>query len=261
MMSARWALVLVALACWDGWRLLAMRIADGAVALPLLALVAGVAAAWVRLGRDRQVDVRIMGAVLGAYALATITAPPMIRIGIAAAGLVVLLYRAFDMRRPPYAALGLAMLALPILPTLDFYLSWPMRRVSAMISAVLLRQSGFAVGVDGAAIRWQGQLLLFDGPCSGVRMLWASLILTSLFALAGRLSMARYGIALAATILLATFANGLRATSLFFLESGFLPQFHGPVMHEMVGIAAFLMLGAVLFWAFKAHEERMALCG
>jgi exosortase len=261
MMSARWALLIVALACWDGWRLLAVRIADGAIAFPLIALALGVVVAWARLGRDRQVDARTVAAVLAAYALATVVAPPIVRIGIAAAGLVILLHRAFGGRRPPFAALGLAMLALPILPTLDFYLSWPMRRVSAMISAVLLRQSGFAVGVEGAAIRWQGNLLLFDGPCSGVRMLWASLILTSLFALIGKLSLLRYGAALAATVLFATFANGLRATSLFFLESGFLPQFQGPVMHEMVGIASFGMLGALMFWAFRLHEERMTTCG
>lgn len=259
-MQTRLALILMVLACWDGWRLLAMRITDGAAAFPLLALGAGLVVAWMRLGAERRISVWHVAGVLTAYAAASLFAPPMIRIGIAVAGLIFILHRGFGEKRPPFAVLGLAMLALPILPTLDFYLSWPMRRVSAILSAGLLRQSGFNVGVDGAAISWQGQLLLFDGPCSGVRMLWASLILTSLFALIGRLGPLRYGVAMGLTVFLATFANAMRATSLFFLEGGFVPQLQGPVIHEMVGIAAFAMLGAVMFLAFRWHEERTQLC-
>jgi exosortase len=260
MINARLALALIALACWDGWILLARRISDGLVALPLIALGAGIAFAWIRMGKDRQIAAALVAGVLSTYAVFTLFAPPIIRIGLAVAGLVLILHRSFDGRRPPFAMLGLAMLALPVLPTLDFYLSWPMRRVSAILSAGLLRFNGFTVNVDGAAISWQGQLLLFDGACSGVRMLWASLILTSLLAQIGRLGSIRYGLALLATMVFATFANALRASSLFFLETGFLPQLKGPVMHEMVGIAAFAMLGALLFFAFRWQEERIPQC-
>jgi hypothetical protein len=31
----------------------------------------------------------------------------------------------------------------------------------------------------------------------------------------------------------------LRAASLFYVESGFIPMLHGPVVHEAVGLAAF----------------------
>jgi exosortase len=260
MINARFALILIALTCWDGWRLLARRISDGSVALPLIALGAGIAFAWIRIGKDRQITAEPVIGVLASYAVSTLFAPPIVRIGIAIGGLVLILHSAFGGRRPPHAMLGLAMLALPILPTLDFYLSWPMRRVSAILSAGLLRFNGFAVNVDGAAISWQGQLLLFDGACSGVRMLWASLILTSLLALIGRLSPMRYALALLVTAVFATFANALRASSLFFLETGFLPQLKGPVMHEMVGLAAFAMLGALLFFAFRWQEERTPQC-
>lgn len=260
MIEARIAIILIALACWDGWRLLAMRVSDGATAFPLLALAAGLAVALVRLGRDRRISATLVAAGLTVYAVATLTAPPMIQMGIAVAGLVFILHRAFGGHRPPFAMFGLAMLVLPILPTFDFYLSWPMRRISAVLSAELLRFNGFAVGVDGAAISWQGQLLLFDGPCSGVRMLWASLLLTSLLALIGRLGPVRYALALIATAILATFANALRATSLFFLEGGFVPHLQGPVMHELVGIAAFALLGALLVFAFRWHEGRAQPC-
>jgi exosortase len=260
MINARLALILFALACWDGWRLLAHRISDGSVALPLAALSAGIIFAWIRIGKQRQITAIPLIGILAVYTFLTLLAPPIIRIAIAVIGLVLILHQASGRNRPPFALIGLAMLALPILPTLDFYLSWPMRRVSAILSAGLLKFNGFDVTVDGAAINWQGQLLLFDGACSGVRMLWASLILTSFLALIGRLSLMRYGLALIATILCATFANALRASSLFFVETGFLPQLKGPVMHEMIGVAAFAMLGLSLFFAFRWQEEKMPSC-
>jgi exosortase/archaeosortase family protein len=260
MIGARTAILLFALACWDGWRLLAMRVSDGATAIPLLALGAGLAVAWMKLRRDQQIGVVPVALLLAAYAVATLVAPPMVRMGIAVAGLVFILHRAFGLARPPFAMFGLAMLTLPVLPTLDFYLSWPMRRISAILSAGLLRFNGFNVGVDGAAISWQGQLLLFDGPCSGVRMLWASLLLTSLLALIGRFRLVPYIVALVATAILATFANALRATSLFFLEGGFVPHLKGPVFHELVGVGAFALLGGFLLFVFRWHEERMRPC-
>jgi exosortase/archaeosortase family protein len=260
MIQARFALIIIVLACWDGWRLLALRIADGAVAIPLLGLALGVVAAWAKLKRDRTVSTVLVSLVLAAFAIASLIAPPIVRIAVAVTGIVIVLHGAFGGKRMPFPVLAMAMLALPILPTLDFYLSWPMRRVSAILSAGLLRQSGFNVGVDGAAISWQGQLLLFDGPCSGVRMLWAALMLTSMLALIGRAGPVRYGGALLVTVILATFANALRATSLFFLEGGFLPQIKGPIMHEMVGVAAFAMLGGMLFAGMRWHEERMPKC-
>jgi exosortase/archaeosortase family protein len=37
----------------------------------------------------------------------------------------------------------------------------------------------------------------------------------------------------------AVVGNALRAASLFYVESGFVPMIHGPLAHEVVGLAAF----------------------
>jgi exosortase/archaeosortase family protein len=77
-------------------------------------------------------------------------------------------------------------------------------------------------------------------------MLWAALLLVSAIALAARLAPLPYARALILAIGLTIFGNALRAASLFYLENGFVPQLRGVVAHEAVGIAAFIIVAAML---------------
>ena len=113
-----------------------------------------------------------------------------------------------------------------------------------MLTVALLRLNGVDVGLQGVALDWHGQVLLFDGPCSGVRMLWAALLLASLIALARGFGPWRYVRMLALAVAIAVAGNALRAASLFYLENDFIPQLSGPIAHEAVGIVAFLLLAA-----------------
>lgn len=254
------ALALAAIAFWDAARLLAGRLGDGMAAVPLAAVIAMLA--WpvvrgLRRGTVSPVSPVLLCAIFAAYALAALIAPPLVRMGVAVAGLVLILRAAAGDDLPAAPAIGLGLLALPVLPSLEFFLAYPLRLVSATLTAVLLRMNGINVGVDGVALAWNGERLLFDAACAGVKMLWAALLLVSAIALAARFAPLRYARALVLAVVLTIFANALRAASLFYLENGFVPQLGGPVAHEAVGIAAFVMVAGALAAMVMPRDRRI----
>jgi exosortase/archaeosortase family protein len=236
---------------WDAWRLLAGRFGDASSAVPLalVALAAGVPALRaVAAGRASAVPLVPASAALLGYAAASLAAPPLIASAGAAVAAAVLLRFIAGNRLPWAPQAGLVLLALPVLPSLDFYLAYPMRLIGAALAACLLRLNGMAVSVEGVALRWGETLLLFDAACSGIRMLWVSLFLVSALALAGGFGFARYATSLAVAVVLAVAGNAVRAASLFYLENGFTGPLRGPLAHEAIGLAAFLMFAGLTLW-------------
>ncbi|MBI5278909.1 MAG: exosortase Q [Burkholderiales bacterium] len=67
--------------------------------------------------------------------------------------------------------MGLAVLSLPLLASLQFYAGFPLRVVTAEAGRWLL-QPFFAVERFGTALWVDGRLVIVDAPCSGVQMLW-----------------------------------------------------------------------------------------
>ncbi|QNA85154.1 exosortase/archaeosortase family protein [Sphingomonas sp. So64.6b] len=249
LMHPAFALALAALAFWDAVRLLAGRLGDGLTWLPLSAVA--VALAWpvvrkLAVGQARPVSPALPCVIFASYGLAALTAPPLVRMGITVVGLVLILRDAAGDDLPAAPAIGLGLLALPVLPSLEFFLAYPLRLVSATLTAGLLAMNGINVGVDGVALDWNGDRLLFDAACAGVKMLWAALLLVSAIALVARFGPLKYARAMALAVILTIAANALRAASLFYLENGFVPRLSGPVAHEAVGIAAFMMVAGLL---------------
>jgi exosortase len=256
-MPARIALVVVMATCWDAWRLLAGRVEDAAGATMLLVLLGGVGWRLWRMRRGTRISAPMLAGLLAAYAVATWTGPALLQVGAAVMAVTILLWGdARPAQRLP--VIGAALLALPILPTLDFLLAYPLRRISVLITAALLRMNGMGVSVEGVALEWHGQRLLFDGPCSGVKMLWAALMLASLIAFAQGAGLVRYAGLLAIAVAAAVVGNALRAASLFYLENGFITPLQGPVAHEAVGIAAFAMLALAILVASPRSFRRTA---
>lgn len=66
---------------------------------------------------------------------------------------------------------GLAVLALPLLSSLQFYAGYPLRVVTAEASRWLLAP-GFEVSREGSTLLVDGRLVIVDAPCSGVQMVW-----------------------------------------------------------------------------------------
>ena len=260
-LDPRLALALLPLLFWDAWQMLVGRFGDGLSAAPLALLGIAVAAPAVRrlAARDAPpVPLAPITAALLLYAATTASGPPLLAAGIAAVSVALLcgFLAGGNLPRAPLAVLLL--LALPVLPTLDFYLAYPMRLVGAAIAAALLRLNGMAVAVEGVALSWNGSLLLFDAVCSGIRMLWATLFLVSGVALAAGFGVTAYFRALAVSVAMAIAANAVRAASLFYLENGFIERLRGPVAHEAVGLAAFLLFGIATLAIIAPRRWRRA---
>ena len=67
---------------------------------------------------------------------------------------------------------GLALLALPVVSSMQFYAGYPLRLVTAEASRWLLALAGFDASREGSAMRVDGHLVIVDAPCSGVQMVW-----------------------------------------------------------------------------------------
>jgi exosortase/archaeosortase family protein len=241
------ALLALALACWHGWRELAARLASPADAAPL-ALVLGALALplMARGASSRLVPLPPLTLLLLVYALAVLVAPPLFCMAPALLALGYSLHAAAREGAPPAPFWGLLLLALPVLPTLEFYAAYPVRLAAIEATASLLRMNGLAVSVEGLALRFGEQLVQFDAPCSGVRMLWTCWFLASALAWLYRFGAMRYATALLVATLLSVIGNVLRATSLFHLEAGLLRFEQWPWMHDAVGLAAFVMTALLL---------------
>lgn len=246
------ALVLAILlaAFWESWRWLVQRTwatPDEAITLVVMVcVVAGSAAQGLRRsGRLQSLALLPLAVVLAAYAATLGKVPAIVS---AAAGVMTTLaaiYVSGHGRRPPVAFWGLCCLVLPIVPTLQFYLGYPMRVVSAVLTLPLLQLNGLDVALAGTALVFDGRQIQFDAPCSGVTMAWAGMLLV--FSAATLHDYDWRGLAWAALLglrlLLA--ANVLRAASLFYLETGILPG-NSEAMHQAVGLSAFALAMGLL---------------
>lgn len=164
------------------WAWMVQRMRDGSDdPMGLLALVALAALAWSRR-RELRASPR-----LGWLALAgagTVLAT-LLRTGLGllpalpplAAGLVAVLALACGLlaflprRVAALPVVGLSVLALPLLSSLQFYAGYPLRVVTAEVSRWLLA-AGFDVAREGATLTVDGRLVIVDAPCSGVQMVW-----------------------------------------------------------------------------------------
>jgi exosortase len=140
---------------------------------------------------------------------------------------------------------GLLGLSLPVIATVQFYLGYPLRLLAAEGSALMLCALDFAVTREGSSLLWRGETIMVDAPCSGIRMLWFGLYLAAVLACWSRLSNLRSALLFVAAIVLVIAANVLRATALFFKETGIvaLPEWtHSAIGLGIFGVAALLIL-------------------
>jgi exosortase/archaeosortase family protein len=179
--AAAWlALQFAALAPTWGWML--RRMVDGSDdPFGLLALVALAALAWQCRGELRAAPRLGWLALAGAGTLAatvlrtglgSLPALPPLAAGLLAvlslaAGLMAFLPR----RVAAVPVAGLAVLALPLLSSLQFYAGYPLRVVTAEASRWLLAP-GFEVAREGSTLLIDGRMVIVDAPCSGVQMVW-----------------------------------------------------------------------------------------
>ena len=185
-------------ALWPTWRWMAARLVDGSDdPLGLLALAALGALLWSvrdqlrcapRLPWLAAALVGTLAATLLRGPLVTVTPLVTSLLAVVAwvCGLLAFLpdSRCGAMRRQGVSCpaqqhaiaaapvLALAVLALPLIASLQFYAGYPLRVITAEVSRWLLG-IWFAVQREGSSLLVDGQLVIVDVPCSGVQMAWA----------------------------------------------------------------------------------------
>jgi exosortase/archaeosortase family protein len=149
------------------------------------------------------------------------------------------------MARAPLA--GLAVLALPLVASLQFYAGYPLRLITAELSARALQAVGMDAVRSGASMTVQGQLVIVDAPCSGVQMVWlayfTACVVAAWWGLRDKVFLRR----LPLISVLVLLGNAARNSVLVALTAR--PEGLSNVAHEAIGLAA---LGAVMvlvvFW-------------
>ncbi|MGW8394208.1 archaeosortase/exosortase family protein [Pseudoduganella sp. HUAS MS19] len=252
-------LAALCLACWPVLLWFARGTLDGSNDSAGM-LAAAAAGAIVAFAPKREVVPRpllLPCACLAAYLAATACLVPVPARSLLLALAVTALASSYRLgKRFDVPLFALCILALPFAATLQFYLGYPLRVIAGDLSVFLLRMNGIAVAREGAMLAWHGQLVSIDAPCSGVKMLWAGLLLASALAGAVRLSPLRTAAALTLAVIAVVVANAIRATALFYVETGIV---HLPASaHDAIGIFSFAAAGAGILFITQQLEKRKA---
>ncbi len=235
-------LALAALAAWPSWLWAVRRLGDGSddplgiIALAALGLLLWRDRSGLR-AQPRPVWLALAAGLLLVAAFSQSLLPPLLRglISVLALLLVVLGLRAPG--QPWLAWLGLGFLSLPLLSSLQFFVGYPLRVITAEVSAWLLRLGPWSVERQGSALLVDGQWVMVDAPCSGIQMAWvgyfSACTLAAWLRLPDRLLLRR----LPLVGMLVLGGNILRNTLLVWGESG-VSEFPGWA-HEGVGLLVF----------------------
>jgi exosortase/archaeosortase family protein len=249
------ATLAVLLAGWPVLRWYALRLTDGSdEPYGLLALAAAFLFAPWRAWREPLTPRQHawLAAGLFLYAGAALCAPPLGR----ALVLVGVLAGATAPRGHALAWTTLLALSLPLLATLQFYLGYPLRALTAWLCVPLLQLGGLDVRALGTTLLWAGERVVVDTPCSGLRMAWTGLFLAAVLACAHRLSTRPAWALLRRAAFLIFVANVLRAAVLFCLETG---VWANPSWaHESVGLLLFAAAAVGLLLTAEPPATRPA---
>ncbi|MBT9524224.1 MAG: exosortase Q [Rhizobacter sp.] len=170
-------LALQAAALWPHWRWAAARVADGSDDPLGLAALAALAVVVVKLEPQLRASpkpawlIAAMGTTVAAT-LASFHLPPLIGALLAALAMVAGLRSFMPSGLAVLPMAGLAVLALPVVSSLQFYAGYPLRVLTAQLSTWLLQGLGMAAERSGSSMTVQGRLIVVDAPCSGVQMVW-----------------------------------------------------------------------------------------
>lgn len=231
------------------WRWYATRLTDGSdEPWGLAALATGVILLWCNPGdkREPEASLLIPALLTVLYAAAFHFVPRLVQASLAVLTLTATLSAIRFGTRLHLPTLGLLLLSLPVMPSLQFFLGYPLRAFSGMLTAPLLQMAGFAVVRDAACLRWGTEVISIDAACSGVRMLWTGLFCAFAVASYLNLSLWRTVLAAAFAVLAIVAGNVVRASALFYLESGILPM--PPWCHDAAGIAVFGAVAFLILW-------------
>lgn len=245
------------------WIWMAQRFVDGSDdPLGVLAIAALLLLLWRERGAldlhrpHTFVCVCVAVCFMLAYAVAQSVLPPLLGalLGVLALASVVLAVLPARVAAAP--VVGLSVLALPLLASLQFYAGYPLRVVTAEVSRWLLSLS-FEVSRSGSALMVDGQLIVVDAPCSGVQMVWLAYFSACAVALYVGVSNRRFLARLPLVGLLVMAANVLRNSVLVSAQAAGYP--FNAWQHSAVGLVALAAVCALVArWMSVGREASSA---
>ena len=181
---------------------------------------------------------------LGANAAWVLAAPALLAGMLAAGALSAALAAWWPAGRPLAPLAGLLLLALPLIASLQFYVGWPLRVVTAELSSWGLQVAGLEAARSGASMLVNSRLVIVDAPCSGVQMAWFGYFVACAGAAWTSLPDARFVRRLPLVGAIVLIANVLRNSVLVALEAR--PERLSGAAHQAIGLACLaLACGAV----------------
>jgi len=252
-----------AAALWPAWTWAAARLADGSDDPLGLAAIAVLAVAVVRLApqlrREPSMPWLAIAAALAAASTAVLaTGPALLGALLAALSLAAALRAFMAIGTPSLALAGLAVLALPVVSSLQFYAGFPLRVITAEASTRLLDVLGFAAERQGSAMVVDGRLVIVDAPCSGVQMVWMAYFCACTVAWWARLPDRVFATRVAGVGLVVLIGNVVRNSVLVGLEArGTAPA----GLHEAVGtvVLALVCIAVVLIVGRPSRSSALPL--
>lgn len=255
--------VLLAIAFWPVWSWYLARTFDASDEPWQILAVVGLFVYLLRFRATENLPVSRTPALLGLtlYVAGYHSLPAIVRAAIA---VFTLFFSTVPVRRIPPGGVILLLLCLPILPSLDFLLNYPLRRVTALLAVPLLDCAGFNVGVVGNSFTWNDRLVTIDGPCSGVRMLYTMMIVTAILATFLRLRLKNTAKLLTLGFVSVIAGNIFRSSALFFVEAKpFQPALFErfePLLHQGAGLVLFVLSMGIVTAAAKYFSRQEATC-
>jgi exosortase/archaeosortase family protein len=254
-----WGVILLLGCLWPVLHWMALRSRDGSdEPWSLLALVTLAAIGVFRYRQatpEREIDWLLPGLALAAYALSFPFLTPLPRALLGLSSLALALSQCWYARKLHAGVLGLCWLTIPLMASLEFYASYPLRVLSAELAKELLGFGGLAVDRLGVNLVADGREVAVDPACSGLKMLWAGAYAISVLGCLLPISGVRAFLCVSAALGLLIAGNAWRTAALFYSESGMLTLPSGA--HDAVGFVVFaLVLGAIAaLWSRIARSQ------
>lgn len=157
--------------------------------------------------------------------------------------------------------LGLMLLALPVIPSLNFYAGYPVRLLISGGASFLVRCLGIPAVQQGTMLYVGEKLIAIDAPCSGINMLWAEAYVAMVVSCILRLTWSRTVFLAGLVAVLVPAANSLRAAALIVFDSmapgiGGLYNQLEPTVHMSIGLFTFVIATVgILFAATLASRK------
>ena len=248
-----WLMVSLLLATWPQWIWMARRMVDGSDdPLGVLALLALLAVVWVnRRGLRQSPDLSWLlaaMALMGAGAWAQANLPDLAAALLAMLGLVCGLRALLPRRVASAPLLVLAVLALPLMASLQYFVGYPLRVLVAEATLALM-QAAHHVQREGTALVVDGQLVLIDAACSGVQLAWMGYFSAACLALVRGLDTRRFLSRLPWVSVWVLGGNIVRSWLLVTLQANGQPL--ATWLHEGIGLVCLAVVCGGIAWQMR----------